>query len=169
MSEAPEKRQFDIHHISPPLRVLLWPSQAIQLLWCWKSLSFDSCARSAVTAVWREGCVCLAVCCQTVCSGCGHFGVYANMVFVCVWLQRLNLQRVCDNGKAYLIHAAPWGPRTQLRGLYWQERKGWILFHAGDCIRSTAGISGKTKVVLYTKIAAVVDLLKVCLAEKSAW
>lgn len=38
-----------------------------------------------MTAVWREGCVCLAVCCLMVCSGRGHFGVqhFAN-IGVCI-------------------------------------------------------------------------------------
>lgn len=44
-----------------PFAVFLRSFQAISLLLCWKSLSFDSCAWSAVTAVWSEGCVCLAV------------------------------------------------------------------------------------------------------------
>lgn len=39
----------------------LVPQRYIALLLCWTFLSFDSCAWSAVTAVWREGCVCVAM------------------------------------------------------------------------------------------------------------
>ena len=82
--------------VSSTSTVFPWPPHPIPLLLCWKSLSFDSCAWSAVTAVWREGCVCLAVCCLIVCSECGQFCVHSLgmqiLMCVCVWLQGLSLQ-----------------------------------------------------------------------------
>lgn len=64
--QSPTKSSL-LGRVSSTSNIFVWASHAITLLLlCWKSLSFDSWAWSAVTAVWREGCVCLAVCCLKV-------------------------------------------------------------------------------------------------------
>lgn len=74
-----------------------------------------------MTAVWREGCVCLVMCCLMVCSGCGHVGVQClglQILGMCVCDYRghtLRVRNTCvttmkDN--KFDLYAAPCGPNT---------------------------------------------------------